>query len=716
HAANLEGGLDLEILERANNEIVRRHEVLRTRFVTEAGEPAQVIDEWAPRRLDIYDLTSLTQEEREREAQRIAMEETATGFDLSNGPLLRVKVLRLAEEQHLVLYTMHHIVSDAWSMAILIREMGDLYRAYSLGEPSPLAELPIQYADFAVWQRTWLKGERLERQLSYWRDRLAGLEPLNLPLDRPRPVIASHRGGIVPFDLSAEVTRQLVELSRREGVTLFMTVLAGFQLLLSRYCGQQDVAIGADIANRNRAETEGLIGFFVNQLVLRTDLSGNPSFRELLKRVREVTLGAYANQDLPFERLVEELQPERDLGRAPLFQVGLAFDNVLREGRRLGEQSGSIWGAEIVRAKHDLTFFAEESRTELRGAVEYARELFEESTIVRLTGHLRTVFEQVAANPEQAISEIDYLSRAEQDQILWEWNATTSSYPAGVSLHEMIERQVEKTPDAIALVEGQRSLSFEQLERSANRLGHYLQRLGAGPDVTIAVCMNRRIEMIVALVGILKAGGAYVPIDPKYPVERISFMLEDAEAAVLLTEESVRTSLPESRAFQVDLDAEWREIAGQSDERPETAVQAENLAYVIYTSGSTGRPKGVMVNHQSLVNYIEAVSRQLEMGAKDRVLQFASVSFDVAVEEIFPTLATGGAVVIDSRGVEGSFAELERVLSEEQISWVELPTAYWQAWVADLETRRGEISGSMRQVIVGGERMSPRSVVGWRRT
>ena len=712
----LEGRLNLEALDRVINEIVRRHEVLRTRFEVVDGEPIQVINKWEPQRLELTDLTGLTQEEKEEEARRIAIEEAETSFDLSRGPLLKVKVLKLGDERHVVFYTLHHIVSDEWLMRILIEEVGELYRAYSEGESSPLDELEIQYADFAMWQRQWLRGEALERQLSYWRNQLAGLEPLTLPTDHPRPAVANRHRGVVHFSLSAEATLQLVQLSRREGTTLFMTLLAGFQLLLSRYCGQQDVAVGTDVANRNRAETEGVIGFFVNPLVLRTDLSGASSFRELLKRVREVTLGAYANQDLPFERLVEELQPERGLGSTPLFQVGLVFNNAPREKLRLKELSLEGTGTGTTQAKHDLTLFVGESGAGLSGAMEYARELFEESMIIRLTEHLRVLLERTTAHPEKAISEIECLSQAELDQILHHWNDTSRAYPTELCIHELIERQVEKTPHAIALTDGERCLSYEELGRSANRLAHYLRTLGVGPDVTVALCVNRSLEMVVALMGILKAGGAYVPIDPKYPVERMAFMLEDAEAAVLLTEEGLRTSLPESQSHLVSLDGAWKEIPQFSDASPKTATQPGHLAYVIYTSGSTGKPKGVMVNHQSLVNYVHAITKRLEMTSSDRVLQFASISFDVAVEEIFPTLATGGVVVIDVRGVAASFIELERTLMDEQISWIELPTAYWQAWVADLAARQGQISRSMRQVIVGGERMSPKSVLEWTRT
>ncbi|HVI69985.1 MAG TPA: condensation domain-containing protein, partial [Pyrinomonadaceae bacterium] len=416
-AVKLEGKLNLDALERVINEIVRRHEVLRTRIEVEEGEPAQVIDEWKPGKLDVRDLTGLTLVEREEEAGRIAREEAGTGFDLRRGPLLRVKVLKVEEEQHVVLFTMHHIVSDGWSMGILIREVGTLYRAYSAGEDSQLDELPIQYADFAVWQSEWLRGEVLEKKLEYWRKQLAGVEELELPTDHPRPAVQSYRGTTRPFVVESELAEALRELSRQEGVSLFMTLLGGFDVLMSRYSGQSDITLGTDIANRNRAEIEGLIGFFVNQLVLRVEVRGAESFVELLKKVREACLGAYANQDVPFEKLVEELQPERDLSRAPLFQVKLVLQNAPSEALELGELrvsgAGGVDAAQT--AKFDLTLVIADTGDDLAGMVEYSQDLFEAETIERLIGHYLNALRGIAEDVGRRINELSLLDVRERE-------------------------------------------------------------------------------------------------------------------------------------------------------------------------------------------------------------------------------------------------------------------------------------------------------------
>ena len=708
-AEMLDGPLNLDALERAINEIVRRHEVLRTRIEVEAGEPAQVIDRWKPRRLEIEDLTIVPPEEREAEVSKRVREEAETGFDLSKGPLLRVKLLKLEEERYWLLYTMHHIVSDGWLMGILTSELGALYRAYSRGGPEeavPLAELPIQYADFAVWQKSWLQGEALERELGYWREQLAEVEELELPTDLPRPAMPSYRGSSRQFVVESDLAERLRGLGRREGVTLFMTLLAGFDVLMSRYSGQEDVLIGTDIANRNRAEIEGLIGFFVNQLALRVEVRAEERFSLFLKRVRDVCLGAYAHQDLPFEKLVEELQPERNLNRSPLFQVNLVVQNAPGEELELEGLRLSGGGGEIQTAKFDLTVSITDAGRALLGLVEYSRDLFVNTTIDRLMSHYINVLSGIAQDSERRISDLNLLSCQEREQILVKWNQTGRPYSRDRRIHKLILEQAELAPESIALVGEVKMVSYGELNRRANQLGNYLKKIGVGPEVVVGLCVERSVEMAVTVLGALKAGGAYLPLDPEYPLERLSFMLEDAGAAVVLTERKLEGRLSAFRGQTVCLDAEWEKIIQESDSEPISEGDAENLAYVIYTSGSTGKPKGVMVEHQGLCNLVEAQKEIFGLGPGARVIQFASLSFDASVWEIFSALATGGSLHVYGRESLRPGDELMRALREDQVTTVTLPpsvlAALGEAELIDLET-----------VIAAGEACAAEVVERW---
>jgi len=710
----LEGRLDLAALERSVNEIVRRHEALRTRFEVEAGEPAQTIDPWEPRRLEVTDLTGLAPEEREAEIRRMTREEAGAGFDLSRGPLLRMKVLKLGEEEHVALFTMHHIVSDGWSMRILSRELGALYRAYLAGEESPLEELPIQYADFAVWQREWLKGKTLEAELEYWRKQLAGLEDLDLPTDHPRPVAWSHRGASQRFVVERELTERLRELSRREGVTLFMTLLGGFDVVMSRYSGQEDIALGTDIANRDRAEIEGVIGFFVNQLVLRVRVSERESFSQLLKRVREVCLGAYSHQSLPFEKLVEELQPERDLSRSPLFQAKLILQNMSREAVELEEMGLRIGSgqaqasSEAQTAKFDLMAAVTDAGGDLVGVMVYSLDLFEAETVERLASHYTNVLRGMVEGGGRPISELSMLSAAEKRQIVEEWNETGRPVDQDRRIHELFAEQAKRTPDRIALIGARERMSYRELNRRANQLGGYLQKLGVGPEVMVGLCLNRSVEMVVALLGVLKAGGAYLPLDPESPLERLSYMLEDAGVGLALTERELEKRLPTFFGQVVCLDEEWEGISEESDQEnvAERVVEAENLAYVIYTSGSTGKPKGVMVAHKGLCNLAEAQKDAFGLSEQSRVLQFASFSFDASVSEIFSTFAAGGSLHVCARESLMPGEDLTGILREGQITAVTLPpsvlTAQGEKGLAHLQT-----------VIAAGEACSAEIVERW---
>jgi amino acid adenylation domain-containing protein len=534
----------------------------------------------------------------------------------------------------------------------VVRELGALYEGFSTGRPCALPALPIQYADYAAWQRRALSGDVLDAQLAYWKEQLAGAPPaLELPTDRPRPAVQTYRGAALPIALSPELSASLVALSRREGVTLFMTLLAALQSLLQRYTGQDDIVVGSPIAGRTQVETEGLIGFFVNTLVLRTDLSKKPSVKELLQRVRQVTLGAYAHQDVPFEKLVEELAPARDLSRSPFFQAMLVLQNAPLPALALGELELAMLDVEQTTAKFDLTLSLRETEDGLRGALEYNADLFDPDTIERFIGHYHRllegmVLEGMVAEPVRPVAELPLLTAAERHQVLVTWNDTAVPYPHDRCVHELFEEQVDRTPDAVALVFEEQRLTYRELDERSNQLAHHLRSLGVGPDVLVDVFMERSIEMVVALYGVLKAGGAYVPVDPDYPAERVAFMVHDSGAEVMLTQQHLIERLPEHPTHLVRLDADWPTIARHSKERFEGAATPEHLAYVIYTSGSTGKPKGAMNSHRGVCNRLLWMRDTYRLTESDRVLQKTPVSFDVSVWELFGTLLTGARLVI----------------------------------------------------------------------
>ncbi|MCP4656326.1 MAG: AMP-binding protein, partial [bacterium] len=542
-ALSLRGRIEPRALAAGLDEIVRRHQVLRTTYDSVDGKPVQLIRPHRGLPLPVVDLAGIPEPARRGAARELSRRQARQPFDLAQGPMLRVALLRLGREEHRLLVVIHHIAFDGWSTDVFLRELEALYQAAAGGRPSPLPELDVQYADFAVWQRQWLRGEVLEAQLAYWRDQLAGLEVLELPCDRPRPAVRGFRGAGASFPLPAELHRRLRELSRRHGATLYMTLLATFQTLLGRYCGQRDVAVGSPIANRNRAEIEGLLGFFVNTLVLRADLD-DPRFRELVERVRDVALAAYAHQDLPFEQLVEALEPQRNLSQNPLVQVIFLLQNAPMGPRELAP--GLALGLEEVdtgTAKFDLTLGLEETDEGLRGDIEYDVDLFDASTIRRLTWHFRTLLEAIVASPDRRLSQLPLLAPAERHALVLEWNDVRSDYLRESSIARCFELQAERTPEAVAMVFGEECLSYGELNRRANRLGHHLRSLG--PDILAGIYLERSWRAVVAILGILKAGGAYLPLDLSYPSERLAFMLEDAGAPVLITEEKLAATLPE---------------------------------------------------------------------------------------------------------------------------------------------------------------------------
>jgi amino acid adenylation domain-containing protein len=706
-AVRLQGRLDVAALEHALSEIVRRHEILRTKFAFVDGRPVQVITPGENVVLSQLDLSE--REDGEREASRLVREEAWRPFNLSEGKLFRAMLLRMKEEEHILNVTLHHIVADGWSIGVLVREVAALYEALTLGVESGLAELSIQYADYAAWQREWLSGEVLERQLAYWRRQLAGVPPaLDLPADYSRPPVKTFKGATCSTTLAARLAEDLKALSRREGATLYMVLLAAFKVLLARYTGEDDIVVGAPVAGRSRAETENLIGLFVNTLVLRTDLSGNPTFRELLKRVREVALGAYMHQDLPLEKLLEELQPERSLGHAPLFGIGFDFLPLSLEQEQLELPGLTLSGVEsdTDTAKFDLVLKFVETNRGLVAALNYSTDLFDETTIRRMLVHLEMLLSAVAADADRPLSELPLLPAAEREQALSEWNETTAPYAHDKCIHELFEAQAARTPASVAVVCGRQALTYAELNARANQLAHFLRGMGAGAETLVGICVERSVEMIVGVLGILKAGAAYVPLDANYPLERLSFMFEDTGMPILLTQEHLLDRLPAHSGRVVCLDTQWREIAAAAETNPEKLTTSDNLAYVIYTSGSTGEPKGVELAHRGLANMAQAQSRVFSLQAENRILQFASLSFDASIFEIVMGFATGATLYLERRETLLPGASLAGLLREKGITNVTLPPSA-------LALLPVEELPDLQTIVVAGEACGAELVARW---
>ncbi|MFN7945818.1 MAG: amino acid adenylation domain-containing protein [Blastocatellia bacterium] len=692
-AFRLKGTLDTAALEHSLNEVIRRHEALRTTFKLEGSEPVQDIAPELTLTIPHHDLRHLDETEREAEAMRLAQEEAMQPFDLAQGPLLRAALIRLAEDDYVLLLTMHHIISDGWSVGVFIREIVTLYTAALSGAEAKLSALPIQYADYAKWQREWLQGETLQRQLDYWTEKLHGRPTvLELPTDRPRPAIVTSRGATISFNLPKSLQDALISLSRQEGVTLFMTLLAAFQTLLHRYSNQREISVGTPIASRTRAETENLIGFFVNTLVMNTDLSGDPEFTELLARVRETALGAYAHQDLPFEQLVEALQPERDLSHTPLFQVMLVLGNMPMESAELPGVTLLPFAADSHTARFDLTLLMNESQDGLSGNIEYNTDLFDASTIERLISHFRTLLEAVADDPAQPISQLPLLTVTEARQMLTDWNHTDAPYPSESCFHHLFEQHALARPDAVAVQFGPQHLTYAELNARASQLAQYLQILGVTPDTIVGICTERSLEMIVGILGVLKAGGAYLPLDPHYPADRLAFMFADSQARILLTQQQLKPLIAnlksqisdlQSELHLLSLDAEWAAISEQSAANVSSAATAQNLAYVIYTSGSTGQPKGTLLEHRGLCNLVAAQQQAFGVSEGKRVLQFSPFSFDASVWELAMALGSGATLVLARQEELISVPDLHRLLQQQRITHVTLPPSVLALLAAD---------------------------------
>jgi len=754
-AVSLKGSLNLTALAQSFDEIVRRHDALRTTFAVVDDQPVQIIARGKTAPLLVVDLSGLPEAKREVCARRLAAKEARRPFDLANDLPLRTALLRRDEREHWILLTLHHIISDGWSMGVFMRETTALYEAFSKGRPSPLDDLPIQYADYAIWQRERLSGDILDRELAYWRKQLSGAPlALNLPTDYLRPSVQKHRGARQSILIAKSVSEELGAISRRENATLFMTLLAAFGELLRRYTGEHDITIGSPIASRILPEVEGLIGFFVNALVMRIDLSGAPTFLELISRARETSISAYAHQELPFEKLLEELSPERDLSRHSLFQVAFVVQNAPLPALKL--PGGRIEPIEIENytAKFDLTLSIEEAEDGLKAYLEYDTDLFAEQTIIRLLTHFEILLSGIVENPRRRISDLPLLSEAEYRLLLAPQNTPPLSgvatdlcvCPGGnagagagtdtqvcpyhnsawppTTLHRLFEAQAARTPDAIALVFEEEVVTYGALNRRANQTAHYLRRLGVGPETPVGLMMERSSEglgyMIVGLIGILKAGGAYVPLDPTYPRERLSFMLEDTLAPVLLTQRKFTDHLSERGVQKIYMDADWETIAAESGEDPLGQLPPENPAYVIYTSGSTGKPKGVVVSHGNVARLFTATQHWFHFerrhGQQDVWTLFHSYAFDFSVWEIWGALLYGGKLVAIPYWVSRTPESFYDLLVREQATILnQTPSAFRQlirSTHLNSATDQSQIK-ALRYVIFGGEALDLKSLGPW---
>ncbi|GHG73242.1 non-ribosomal peptide synthetase [Comamonas sp. JC664] len=642
--------LEVSVLQRALDEVLRRHDALRATFAASGAAPVSRI---APPRafsLPLIDLSHLPEDARELEASRITAEQAQAPIDIHHGPILRGALVRLHERDHRLLLTVHHIVSDGWTVGVLMRELRTLYSDFAAGRPSSLPSLDLRYADFATWQRQWMPGQAQERLLPYWRKRLEGAPTLlPLPTDRPRPAVQRFKGTRRTFHIHEEPARAIDALCRQERTTLFMTLLAGFSVLLHRYSGQEDLVLGSPISGRSRPEVEGLVGFFVNTLVLRNDVSGNPRFVDLMARVREVTLGAFAHQELPFEKLVETLQPERTLRHAQLFQVMFVLQNAptLEADPAAALQLSALaesWEVNTGTAKCDLILYMARTPEGLRATFEYDTDLFDDARIERMAGHLQVLLEAAAADPHQRISALPLLTPAERHRVLREWNAASADFPRDRCVHELFSQQAAKTPDALAVSYGAQRLTYRELDARSNQLARHLRSLGVGPEVLVGLCVERSVDLIVSMLGILKAGGAYLPLETSYPAERLAFMLEDSRVGLLLVHEARMQHLPPFQGPIVRIDAERDAVSRQSELPLPLASGADHIAYVIYTSGSTGRPKGSAILHRG-VTALLLNSDFVHFAPEDRVAQASNASFDPSTFEIWGALLHGAHLV-----------------------------------------------------------------------
>ena len=711
-AFRLRGPLQVAALEQSVNEIVSRHEVLRTTFAEIEGRPVQIVAPRLTLSIPVEDLSRLPSVERAERVKQTAARLREQPFDFAKGPLVGAALVRLTEDEYHFWFLMHHIVSDGWSIGVLLKELSLAYEAFAAGRQPELPKLAIQYADFAVWQREWLQGETLARQMKYWKERLSKVPTLELPNDRPRPPVQSYHGASLTHLIDLGQTRRLKELARRESVTPYMFLLGVFKTLLGRYTRQDDIVVGTPVANRNRTELEPLVGFFVNTLVLRTDLTGDPTFRELLGRVRDVTLGAFAHQDVPFEKLVEELQPERDTSRTPLFQVMFSLQNAPPPPLKMGDIEISMLDDDTEVSPFDLSFDVTERVDGLLCTIEYNIDLFDDLTIRRMLKHFAVLLDAAITDPSVRLAALPLLTNEERRQ-LFEWNDTRRDLPRDRCVHELFEQQAARAPEAIALVCGGERLTYAELNARANQLAHHLRACGVRAETRVGILLERSVEMAVALLAILKAGGGYVAFDPSYPAERLRYMFEDSGVTMLLTQQNVMPN--DYEVSPIFLDVERDAIARRDTQNVQSGASPSNVVYLVYTSGSTGRPKGIVIEHRSLVNAAYGFINNHRLTECDRLLQFASLSFDVAAEEFFSAWLSGACVVMRPEAVM-SYTDFVSLLQREEVTIVNLPASFWLEWLTVMNDNGLEIPSTLRRVIVGNEKTLEETLATWQRT
>jgi amino acid adenylation domain-containing protein len=686
--------LDVPDVQRSLDRLLQRHETLRTTFATLDGEPVLRIAPAMSVNLPVFDLKGLEIPERRQRFARIRTELIEQPFDLERGPLMRVAIIHIADDDWVLLFALHHIISDRWSLGVLTNEFEALYTAASAGENLALPELPIQYVDFSAWQRERLQGRLMEGQLTYWREQLGGELPvIDLPLDRPRPAEQTHRGAWESRQLPADMTGRINEMAKAASATPFMVFLAGFGALLHRYTGQHDILIGSPITGRTNQQLEGLVGCFLNMLVLRADLSGSPTFSQLLGRIREVALGAYSHAEVPFEKLVEDLHPRRDPSRSPLFQVAISFQNAPKSVEVTPDVSFTASGGTLF----DLTLFVTEIQNHFVITAEYNVDLFERSTIARMLAHFDTLLTAAIGQPDRAVATLPMLTGEEREQILNVWNNTAAAFDAASCVHELVEAQAARTPEAIAVQCEDRTLTYADLNARANQLAHHLRRQGVGPETPIGIAVERSLDMLVGLLGIHKAGAAYVPLDPSYPAERLAYMIKDAGVSILITQEGLLGHLPTGNARVMCLDRDWTAISQEPAGNPSRTVSGENLAYIIYTSGSTGLPKGVQVPHRGVVNLLSSMVKTPGLGPDDVLVSVTTLSFDIAGLELFLPLVTGARVVIASREEVTEGGSLLARLQSVSATVMQATPATWRLLL------EAGWTGGLKKMFCGGE-------------
>ncbi len=713
----LNGTLDIAALEKSFNKIIERHEVLRTTFTEENGEALQIVAERLTLSISVINLENTPAERREALMHQHAVEESLRPFNLATGPLLRVTLLKFSNNDHVLIVTMHHIVSDNWSTGIFVHEIMQMYSAYVQGRQPQLPKLAVQYADFAAWQRKWFKGKTMDDQVNYWKEQLKGIPPLiDLPLDKQRPAYQTYNGNFKTFHISGEISARLKEISRQQDVTFFMTLLAAYFVLLHRYSGQDDICVGSPIAGRNRKETETMIGFFVNTLVLRGQLHGNPAFSDFLQRVKETTLGAYAHQDLPFENLVEELQPERDMSHSPLFQVMFVLNNAPVDKLELPGMELSVVEIENKTSKFDLILNVLEEDNGLKCKIEYNTDLFVDETIEQFVKHYQNLLEAVAENPQTPIGQLSILKQTEIDALLEQWSRPGKIYNDRRSIVEMFARQAKTTPQALALRVLDAQLTYRELDEQSARLARYLLKKGLKRGQIAGVFADRSPQVIVAFLAALKAGGVYLPLDPSYPKERLEYMLNDSQAAFMLTLSHLKDILPADGRQTIIIDEEQENIAQEAADNPQVTLAAQDTAYIIYTSGSTGQPKGVEITHFALANHSLDMADYYQLTPDDNVLQFAALNFDASIEQIVPPLISGATVCMRDNEIWDSH-QLSQKIREYDLTVINPPTAYWaqivEAWV---ENPQLIPENRLRLVIVGGDVLHTETLEKWFQT